>query len=166
MLTQYNKENPTYEDVLHFTFDPEIVSIIESQHHRSTDGIVTLNTDTKSPDYIHTLEHEGYVRKPIKVYADDIKKLFNTYIDEILAENWQLLVQHVSDILLNGLVSKNGIYITTDRYKHVQIKNLYDLSMLFDIEIKEDKMTIENVLKTIEPYIRDLFSDFKEYFID
>lgn len=166
MLTQYNKENPTYEDVLKFTFDPEIVSIIESQHHRNTDAIVVLTTDTKSKDYIHTLEHNGYVRSPIKVYGDTPKEVFNKYIDLILSENWQLLVQHVSDILLNGLVSKHGIYITTDRYKHVQVKNLYSLSMLFDIQIKEDNMSIDNVLKTVEPYIRDLFSNVKEHFID
>lgn len=156
MIVLGKKEHYTFEDVLSVTYDPEIMGIITTQPHKDTDGFVSFSSSSFAKEGNFTLFHSGNTREPISIQSDNLQEVFAIYIEQMEFENFKVLVQRVSDAFFNGLITKNGIYITSDRMRQVQIKSLYEAKILFTIEVKETKIDFQSLYTLIEPYIRSL----------
>lgn len=152
-----------FQDVQKAVYFPEIVNLDPS---RLSGSLQLKYNPLVKEGYKYGLVYEDKIRGYLEVQEDDLNKLFSKFINLVNEKSWSLLVQKASDFLFNGLISKNGIFITSDRFKYVQIKSLKELKTIYNVPIKEENINVKGIISSLSPYIESLFSNIKEYHID
>ena len=160
---QIDQKLITFQDVQMSVYHPELISLDPDKLL----GDLTLTFNPKNPSgYKYKLSYFDRVRGNIEAEEDNINKLFDDFIVKSNDLSWELFIQKASDRLFKGLITKNGIFITTDRLPYIQIKSIKDLSTIHNIKIDKENITLQKIITTLEPYIKSLFSSIKEYEID